>query len=74
MNVADYLGAKGKTIYWLSKETGIAYTTLHPHVAHGKELGLETAKKLEEWSDGEMSAIEILGLEQPKRPSKKRAG
>lgn len=62
MNVAEYLKAKGMSINALARETGIAYTTLHPHIRHGKELSVETARRLEEWSGGEMNAAEILGL------------
>lgn len=74
MNVVEFLKAKEKSIYWLSNETGIAYSTLHPHVAHGKDLSVETAKKLEEWSDGEINAAEVLRLDAPKKPTKKKAG
>lgn len=29
IKLKELLKAKGKTMYWLSKETGIAYNTLH---------------------------------------------
>ncbi len=70
MNVADYLQATGMNLHQLAGQAGISYTTLHPHVRHGKQLSVETAKKLQEWSERQpaaaegnvMSAADILDL------------
>jgi hypothetical protein len=51
------------SILALSKATGISYTTLHPHVRHGKAVSLETAKRLEAWSAGGIKAAEVLGIQ-----------
>ncbi len=70
MNVPEYLRAKGMSINALHKATGIAFSTLRPHVTSGKQLSVGTAKKLETWSGGEMTAAEILGFDAPE-PRKK---
>lgn len=70
MTVAEYLKATGLSIHALSMGSGISYTTLHPHVRHGRDLSVETAKKLEEF-DSRMNAAEILGL---KPAGRKAAG
>jgi hypothetical protein len=62
MTVGDFLKARGMNPHQLSQCTGIAYSTLHPHVKHGKPLGLRTAQKLATWSNGAMTVEEILGL------------
>lgn len=61
------------SILALSNATGIAYSTLQPHVANGKRLSVRTAETLEKWSKGEMSAAEILGLKPKKRARGARA-
>ena len=65
MNVREYLAANKLSINALVQATGIAYTTLHPHVTKGKQLSFKTAEKLETWSKGKMTAAEILGLVPP---------
>lgn len=62
MVVTEYLRATRMSISALSRATGIAYTTLQPHVKHGKPLSAKTAKKLQDWSGGALDAAEILGL------------
>lgn len=74
VTVPEFLKARGITIYALCKATGIAYSTLHPHVKKGVPLSDRTARKLQEWSGEEMNAAEILGLSRPTgRITKKRA-
>lgn len=74
MNVPEYLAARGTNLHQLSQATGIGYPTLHKHVRHGAQLSLRTAKKLEAWSKGQMTAAEILGLEaKPARKAPARA-
>lgn len=68
MDVSQFLRAEKLSIYGLCKATGIAYSTLHPHVARGKPLSDKTAKKLEAWSRGKMNACQILGLTPPALP------
>jgi len=74
VNVPEYLKARRMSIYRLCKLTGIAYSTLHPHVKKGVPLSDRTARKLEKWSKGAMNAAQILGLSPPitgkKRPSR----
>jgi hypothetical protein len=76
MNVAQYLAARkaeGFNLHTLANASGVAYSTLHPHVKHGKALGLIVARKLEAWSNDQataarMTAAEILGLAEPSPP------
>lgn len=65
MTLNEFLKARGIKLHKLCQLTGIAYSTLHPHATKGKRLSLETAEKLEAWSEGAMSAAEILGLKAP---------
>jgi hypothetical protein len=62
VTVAEYLAAHDLSILALSKATGISYSTLHPHVRRGKGLSLNTARRLEEYSSGAMTAADVLGL------------
>ncbi len=61
MTVAEFLKATEMSLHALSQGAGVSYTTLHPHVRHGKPLGLDAAKKLEAY-DPRLNAAEILGL------------
>ena len=57
MTVAEYMQRQDMTIFAVCRETGIAYSTLYPHIHHKKPLGLNVAKKLEAWSKGAMLAM-----------------
>jgi hypothetical protein len=81
MNVVEFLAATGMSLNALHEATGIAYSTLYPHVKRGKRLSLKTAEALAKWSKGnpkgEMTAAKILGLDDAPASSrlpKKRAG
>jgi len=56
------------SILALSNATGIAYSTLQPHVSRGKDLSLPTARKLAAFSKDAMTVAEILGLGKGSEP------
>ena len=72
MTVGAYLNRHGTSILALAKLSGVSYQTLHPHVRHGRQLGLQAAKKLEAATGGEITAAEVLGLAPPPAPRAKR--
>ena len=65
MTVAEFLKETGMNPHQLAQAAGISYSTLHPHVKRGKKVGERTARKLERFSQGKMTAVEILGLTLP---------
>lgn len=76
MNVPEYLAAHEAerfNLHKLSIATGISYSTLHQHVKHGGRISLRTAKRLEVWSEGQMTVAEILGLIPPPTKARKSA-
>jgi putative transcriptional regulator len=72
VRIGQLLKTRGRTFYWLAKETGISHTTLW-RLKKGKALGINfiTLEKLCETLDcqpGDMFAL----LNQTKRRTKKR--
>lgn len=50
MDLPGFLEASGLSLYRVCEDSGIAYSTLHGYMKHGKQLGLDVAKRLESWS------------------------
>ncbi len=46
----------------VSQGAGVGYATVQRHFAYGTPLTVPTAKKLEAWSGGKISAAKTLGV------------
>lgn len=77
MTLKDFLEKRGMSLLTLSHETRIAYGTLFALLhrddekpeedENPRQLSVRTAKKLEEYSGGELNAAELLGLNPPRK-------
>ncbi len=74
VNVRNWLAVHQWSILRLSREAKISYPTLRQHVTDNKAVSDKTAKKLEAWSRKQawitqhLTAVAILGLDQPAAP------
>ena len=69
IRVDELLGGRGRTFYWLAKETGISHTTLW-RLKKGKSLGInfDTLEKLCQALECEPG--DVLGLANGNKPRK----
>lgn len=56
------LGLPGRSMTDASRATSLAYSTIQSHVSRGRPVSARTAKRLEDWSDGAISASKTLGI------------
>ena len=73
VRIDQLLKARGRTFYWLAKETGISHTTLW-RLKKGKALGINfiTLEKLSEALDCQPGDM-FLFIKQKRQPARKRA-
>lgn len=54
------LMAKGQTLTEISRRSGVPQSSLHRHVVHKLPMSPQNARRLEEWSEGAISAVLML--------------
>jgi hypothetical protein len=52
----------GMTMAIAGRDSGVSYATIYRHVVLNGGIRPDTAKKLEEWSEGAISATKTLGF------------
>lgn len=72
VSIDEPLEERGRTFYWLSKETGISHTTLW-RLKKGKALGINFVTLEKICNALECEPGDILKFESEKKNSKKRA-
>jgi plasmid maintenance system antidote protein VapI len=57
----QYIEMRGITIKQAAEEIGVSRPLIH-YAINGNPLSRRTALKIEKWSDGFVSAVELVGL------------
>ncbi len=64
MSLREYItqAVNGHTLTSLSMASKVPYSTLYRHVVQGLEISPKNARRLQEWSEGKISAAKTLGV------------
>jgi plasmid maintenance system antidote protein VapI len=62
----QYIEIRGITIKQAAEEIGVSRPLIH-YAINGNPLSRRTALKIEKWSDGLLSAVELVGLTDRRR-------
>ena len=71
MTLADYLASRGCSWHAASMELKISYASIH-RLKGGARPSVNTAKAIEAWSGGQVTAAELLDLAAPPAPARPR--
>ncbi len=62
MTLLEYIQANGMTVHGFALAAGISYSTIFLHTKKGRNLSIKTAKRIELFTKGQLSAAGLVGL------------